>query len=477
MGSTMRPDGPFTIKQVAVIGAGPTGLAAAKYLLAEGVFEQIDVYEQQGEVGGVWNYTPLLAESVPIPQTTPQVPPEKPIWQKGAAYPVFSNPMYERLNTNIPKGLMQFSDQDFPVESLLYPSRQDVQTYLIQYSQSIRHLILFSTQVEEVRLAQENGQDQWTLVSRSTLTNQTTTKSYDAIVVSNGHYSVPWIPDVPGIKDFHATYPSIITHSKIYRSPESFTNKKVVVVGGAASGLDISNQISVVCQKPLLNSIRETARVEPGQEVTKEEVPAIAEYLVAERGVRFENGRVETDIDAIVYCTGYMYSYPFLESLDPPLVTDGRRAIGIWQQIFNIAHPTLAFTALGQKIIPFPMAEAQGAAISKVWSKKLSLLTTKEMEAWEMSRVDELGDGTAFNVYGYPKDADYINYLHDWVMSADSEVTKEPPFWDEKAKWVREIYSDVKKKFTEAGGKAKSLEELGFNFETREQGRGFDNRQ
>jgi hypothetical protein len=243
----------------------------------------------------------------------------------------------------------------------------------------------------------------------------------------------------------------------------------VVVIGGAASGLDISNQISTVSQKPLLHSVRETARVEPGVDSTKKEVPAIAEYLVAERGVRFDDGTVETDIDAIVYCTGYLYSYPFLNSLDPPLVTTGRRAIGLWQQVFSIAHPTLAFTALGQKIIPFPLSEAQGAAMAKVWSNKLSLLSKDEMEAWEASRVKELGDGTAFHVHGYPHDANYINYLHAWVQTAEGKVTKEPPFWDEKQKWIREIYSDIKKTFNETGGTAKTLEELGFEFEKRKQ--------
>ncbi|CZR56739.1 related to flavin-containing monooxygenase [Phialocephala subalpina] len=466
MGSILRPNGPFNVKRIAVIGAGPTGLAAAKYLVAEKAFDKVDVYEQQAEVGGVWNYTPSLAERVPVPQTTPRVPPEKPIWPKGATAPIFSNPMYERLNTNIPKNLMQFSDQDFPSESLLYPTREDVQEYLIKYSHEIRHLISFSTQVEDITLTKMEDQDRWTLLAKSTITEEKSHKEYDAIVVASGHYSVPWIPNVPGIAEFNTAYPSVISHSKIYRSPDSFADKKVIVVGNAASGLDIGNQISVVCKEPLLNSVTAPAELPIGVK-NKVEVPAIAEYLVDGRGVRFEDGRVEKDIDAIVYCTGYLYSFPFFKSLDPPLVTTGRRTIGLWQQLFNIAHSTLAFTALGQKIIPFPMSEAQGAAIAKVWSNNLELLSTEEMENWEKSRVEELGEGTAFHVYGYPKDADYINYLHDWVMTADNGFSKEPPFWDEKMRWLRSIYIDVKGKFYETGGKAKTLAELGFEFDNR----------
>ncbi len=71
MGSILRPNGPFNVKRIAIVGAGPTGLAAAKYLVAENAFDTIDIYEQQGEVGGVWNYTPSLAERVPVPLVAP----------------------------------------------------------------------------------------------------------------------------------------------------------------------------------------------------------------------------------------------------------------------------------------------------------------------------------------------------------------------------------------------------------------------
>ncbi|KAH9215946.1 flavin dependent monooxygenase-like protein [Leptodontidium sp. 2 PMI_412] len=469
MGSISRPVAAFNVKRIAVIGAGPTGLAATKYLLAEKAFDIIDTYEQQAEVGGVWNYTPSLTERVPVPQTTPWAPPEKPSWPKGAPAPIFSNPMYEKLNTNIPKPLMKYSDQDFPADALLYPTRQDVQVYLVKYSQDIRYLISFSSQVEDVTLSEANGQDLWTLIAKSTITGEQSTKQYDAIVVANGHYSVPWIPAVPGIAEFNAAYPSIISHSKIYRSPESFKGKKVIVVGNAASGLDIGNQITAVCRKPLLNSINGPSTFQlPVDGVTKEEVPKIIEYIIEGRAVKFEDGRVEKDIDAIIYATGYLYSFPFLKSLDPPLVTTGRRTIGLWQQIFHIGHPTLAFSALGQKIIPFPLSEAQGAAMAKVWSNNLSLLSVEEMEAWEKSKVDELGDGTPFHVLGYPKDAAYINYLHDWVKEASNGFSKNPPFWDERLCWLREIYVDIKNKFADTGMKATSLEELGFDFDKRD---------
>jgi protoporphyrinogen oxidase len=53
MGSVLRATSPFNVKKIAIIGAGPSGLAAAKFLLAEEYLEKIDLFEQQSEVGGV----------------------------------------------------------------------------------------------------------------------------------------------------------------------------------------------------------------------------------------------------------------------------------------------------------------------------------------------------------------------------------------------------------------------------------------
>ncbi|KAM3084331.1 monooxygenase [Clarireedia jacksonii] len=453
---------PF-VKSVAIIGAGPSGLAAAKFLLAENHFDKVDILEQQAEVGGVWNYTSSISDSVTIPSTTPHVAPDRPIVPEDGGAPIFTNPMYDHLYTNIPKGLMGFSDQAFKEESLLFPTREDVQEYLIRYSQDLRHLISFSTQVQDISYEDNNDCDAWKVTSKSVITSQERTTTYDAVIIANGHYSVPFIPAVSGIEEFNTAYPSIITHSKIFRSPESFANKKVIVVGNAASGLDIGAQISKVCKKPLLNSVRNSSG--PNTDKDKEEVPIISEYMVDVRGVKFEDGRIEKNIDAIVYCTGYFYSYPFLNSLSPPIITTGRRAVGLYQQLFNIRHPTLAFTALAQKIIPFPISEVQCAAIAKVWSNRLDLPSVDEMYSWERDRVKECGEGRSFHVLGYPKDAEYLNELHDWVKGAEGGFNKEPAYWGAEQKWVRSICSEIRRKFHEDGEKAKTLKELGFVYE------------
>lgn len=42
------------ISSVAVIGAGPSGLAAAKALLGENSFAKVKIFERRDQAGGVW---------------------------------------------------------------------------------------------------------------------------------------------------------------------------------------------------------------------------------------------------------------------------------------------------------------------------------------------------------------------------------------------------------------------------------------
>jgi cation diffusion facilitator CzcD-associated flavoprotein CzcO len=43
-----------TVKSVAVIGAGPSGAAAAEALRRSNAFDVIKVFERRAEVGGAW---------------------------------------------------------------------------------------------------------------------------------------------------------------------------------------------------------------------------------------------------------------------------------------------------------------------------------------------------------------------------------------------------------------------------------------
>ncbi|KAK4043040.1 hypothetical protein C8A01DRAFT_43965 [Parachaetomium inaequale] len=449
----------FDVNKVAVVGAGPCGLAAAKYLLAQNAFDRVDIFEQQSEVGGVWNYSPRPSETVRVPQVSPDCPPDPPLLFEGEEAPIFPSPMYDVLHTNIPRALMQYTDLPLREDSLIFPSRGHIQEYVVEYARDIRHLIRFSTQVQDVRLRQVDGRDQWDVDTVCLSTGQTTSATYDAVVVASGHYTAVYIPDAEGIREFHKAHPGVISHSKHYRAPDTFINKKVVIVGNAASGLDIAAQISRFCQKPLLLSVQSPTSQANLAYSGAEEVPVIEAFLVQERGIRFQDGRVEKDIDAVIYATGYLFAFPFLRSLKPPLVTDGRRVHGLYKHLFYIDHPTLVFTRLPIKVVPFPLSESQAAVFSRTWANLLPLPPAQEMRQWEAKEAER--QGAKFHVWPEGGDAEYINSVHDWITRSGTPG-KKPPCWSPELVWQRQIYAKAKLQFELDGRKARSLEELGF---------------
>jgi hypothetical protein len=126
--------------------------------------------------------------------------------------------------------------------------------------------------------------------------------------------------------------------------------------------------------------------------------------------------------------------------------------------------------------------------VARVWSGRLKLPSTAEMQEWEKQRLEETGEGKRVHLLGYPDDAGYINFLHDWAMSASPSLHsvsaqgrlptattggggrgKEPPYWGEEECWVRERTPLIKKATRELEprrrAEVKTLRELGFDFE------------
>ena len=372
---------------------------------------------------------------------------------------------------------MRFSDKAFPSDAQALPKHSTVKKYLDEYGEDVKDLIQFETQVNDLR-SNPSGVSGWTLTTENLRTGANRTDSYDAVVVASGHYDVVYLPDILGIQEWNKAYPGIISHSKLFDSPSAFHGKKVVVVGSSASAIDIGAQISEVSKGNLLFSQRTESFLQPAPSDDKTYLPEIVKFLSPanhDRAIRFADGRIEDEIDAIVFCTGYFYSFPFLSSLDPPVITDGRRAINTYQHLFYIYNPTLVFPVLTQRIIPFPFAESQAAVFARVWSGRLTVPSQAEMKAWEDALVAERGDGKFFHFLPYPQDADNINLLYDWAAGAETRPGlanngngKLPLRWGEKERWLRSHFPDIRKAFVskgEARSRFRSVAELGFDFE------------
>ncbi|KAF5252953.1 hypothetical protein FANTH_2040 [Fusarium anthophilum] len=468
------------VHRIAIIGAGPSGLAAARYLLAEKKFSKIRVFEQRATPGGVWNYTPLAREQgFSVPRTQPSFTPDQALWPNDNGHVEFMSPIYDLLETNIPHSLMRYSDKEFPQGSSLFPRHSVVLQYLKEYAQEINSHISYQTQVLNIEKPGLSRSQPWTVEVLDLKANKVIKDEYDAVVVASGHYNDPFIPDIPGLVEFDKAYPGAISHSKFYRRPNDFKDKKVIVVGNSASGVDVSAQLSTVAKQPIFISEKEKATVvPPAKEPWAAGVPEIVEFLPSQRGVRFANGQIENDIDSVIFCTGFHYSYPFLKSLDPTVVVpSGGHAAHLWEQILYTADPTLSFLSVPQRIVPFPIAEAQSALIARIWSGRLNPPSEAAMEAWVQEQHEKKGEGKAIHVMAFPEDVDYINRLYELSKTANEAPElglendgegKRPPYWGLDKRWVRERVPKIKLASRAAGDKRhelRTLEDLGFDYE------------
>jgi cation diffusion facilitator CzcD-associated flavoprotein CzcO len=480
-------------RSIAIVGAGPSGVAAAKYLLAEKVFDKIVLFEQRSGPGGIWTYTPdhIDEDLFTIPQIDPhgknndntkktdqQSKPNGTTSDEKKDDITFVSPMYQNLETNIPRGLMGFKDLDWPADTQLFPTHESVLKYIEDYGKDVQHLVRYSTQVTNAEPTNLSPTSSWRIHTRNLETKEEQNSKFDALIVANGHFIVPYVPDIQGIREWNEKFPGAITHSKYYRRAATYQDKKVIVVGNSASGADISNQIAPHCASPLLWSSRSTSlfsATHGSADKKRRAVPPIKRFIPKTRGVEFEDGNVEEDIDDIVFATGYFYSFPFLRNVKPELITDGSHVNHTFQHLFLAPQPTLSFLTLNQRVIPFPIAEAQASVLARVYSGRLGLPSLEQMREWEESVLEEMGDGRNFHLLPYPKDGNYLNEMSRWALSAppkegldNNGKGKVPPIWGEWEFWARENFPAIRRAFGEMGEKrykVRGIGEVGFSFE------------
>lgn len=99
--------------------------------------------------------------------------------------------------------------------------------------------------MKEVRPVETNSIVYWEIITVNLETKKEQSNKYDAVMVCNGHYSDPFIPNVKGKEKFHGKQ----WHSHDYREPSCFTGKKVLLVGAGSSGMDIAAQVTTVANK------------------------------------------------------------------------------------------------------------------------------------------------------------------------------------------------------------------------------------
>ncbi|MCB1693029.1 MAG: NAD(P)-binding domain-containing protein [Pseudomonadales bacterium] len=319
---------------VAVIGAGAAGLVTAREL-HRGGFRPV-VFEQSNDVGGIWVYDEHVEDDA---------------LGLASSRHVFSS-LYPSLRTNLPRHLMAF--MDFPFDARgggeddwpEYPHHTLVRTYLERFARhfDLAQFIRFGERV--VSVAPDGTR--WRVATQSA--SGQSADVFDSVVVANGHYSAPRVPDLPGL----ATLGEHAVHSHNYRGPEPYRDLRVAVWGTAASGADIAMEIGK-CARSVHwcgDAFAErTGTVTPwGATLCASPVHADGNRLGLADGTHIE-------IDRFVFCTGYRYTFDFLG--DGLIDVTDNYVHPLYREILAASHPRLAFIGIPFLVVPFPLFEMQ----------------------------------------------------------------------------------------------------------------------
>lgn len=376
-----------SLPKTCVIGAGSSGLAAAKALYLAGI--PFDCFEKGSEIGGNW----LL---------------DNPNGQSAC---------YQSLEINTSCPRMAFSDFPMPADYPAYARHDQVHAYFEQYAAhfGFRHTITFRTNVVAVTRTEDG---RWKVDIEGPEGAQS--RIYEAILVANGHH---WDPHWP-----EPSYPGTFTgeqiHAHDYRSGDQLEGRDLLVVGAGNSAMDItvagadrakSATLSIrrgqwVMRKFLFGkatdqiafpgwipwwATRLRLRVgalasgglkkyglpkpahAPGQShpVQSEEIRTqiAAGKITVRPGIRrFDADHVEftdgtrTRADLIVWAIGYKVTFPFL---DFTVINPEENELALWKRTVHPDLPGLYFIGLLQPVgAVMPLAEAQSAWIADLLS-------------------------------------------------------------------------------------------------------------
>ncbi|GLR13534.1 monooxygenase [Chitinimonas prasina] len=138
---------------------------------------------------------------------------------------------YDSLTLFSPARYSALPGLAFPAAPGHYPSRDEVAGYLEDYARHFDLPIRYGQRVSTVR---REGGGFWLQTAEG--------KGYvaRAVIAASGAFGTPFMPSIPGLADFGGR----VLHSGSYRDPADFAGHRVVVVGGANSGVQIACELA-----------------------------------------------------------------------------------------------------------------------------------------------------------------------------------------------------------------------------------------
>ncbi|MFD3593984.1 flavin-containing monooxygenase [Nocardia sp. NPDC058640] len=194
--------------RIGIVGAGVAGLACAKVLSQAGF--PVEVFDRAPDVGGVWSATRR----------------------------------YPGLRAQNSKTTYAFSDHPMPEDFPRWPDGQQMQAYLAGYAQQFGlgpHLRL-GTEV----LAADPVDSGWLLEVRDR--DGVHRATCDHLIVANGVFSDPVLPDLPGAAAFRAAG-GRLCHVSQFHDVEHARDRSVVVLGYGKSACDVAEAVSHIADE------------------------------------------------------------------------------------------------------------------------------------------------------------------------------------------------------------------------------------
>ncbi len=389
------------MKQVCIIGAGSSGITAAKALKEKGI--SFDCFEKGSKIGGVWRYKNDNGVSS----------------------------AYKSLHINTNRNVMAYSDFPMPNDYPMFPHHSDIIAYFENYVEhfNLREHITFNTSVVDV-VRNADGTYNVTLDNRQSF-------DYQYVIVANGHH---WNPRFP-TPAFKGEFTGEILHSHYYREAEQVQDKDILIVGIGNSAVDIACEAARLHTGKVVISTRSGAYITPNwiwsipfdnlanpltaklpfwlqrflfkttlwlargkQEdygVPKPNRPVLSEHPtlsqdllnLSGRGlikfkpnikefrgktVVFEDG-TEQDFDMIIYATGYKVTFPFLKHY-AEFDVEETNDIRLYKKVIHPDYKNLFFLALIQPLgAIMPLAEIQAKWVAKIIKGECKLPSKEAM--------------------------------------------------------------------------------------------------
>ncbi|KAJ3242327.1 hypothetical protein HDU81_005080 [Chytriomyces hyalinus] len=291
-------------KSVAIIGAGVSGLAAARHFLHDGWDVVLFDRSEGPDIGGVWPHA------------------------------------YEFVHLQNSYHNYHFADFPFPNKVDLHPTKAQLVDYFSAFSRhyDISRRIRFLSEVVEIE-ARDGSVPGWKL----TIVNNGASyrEEFDFVVNAQGYFSIPKMPLIEGQDLFSG---EIVHSSKILDTAAFKPNSKIVIVGAGKTALDFC--VAAAGKDATVHQVFHTAHW------------TVPQYLL---GFVHFNYAFFTRINTVMMPS--WFHLPFEEKLHRGERVVSRQEDANWDPILNCAPLVAVFWQMVQTLIAFSNGWKMGDAL------------------------------------------------------------------------------------------------------------------